>query len=501
MPNTKECTAFIDQLALAGAALKDFEQPLELVFAMYDYPSTSKQLTIRLETIWKDKPFLECLDAVQDIITEIQATQSSQRFIKALALCLWLDQKLTNTIQDETKKLVSIYNLIGFDGSKPVEYGPLNTNFQDSGIQIIPKFDICKFYDLDLKEERTAPNPFANRGAFTSINGRLQHVSLVTYSQGNIIQNIVIPPYYYDKGNDNLKIAFCPMTDRSDELCKEVSPIIKGGVKYAGIKLNGVSHSGELLKRLRADWMSMCRAEEGADIVFWPEALGFKEAETSIQNDKYNKEIYQMSKEVQMRGQYPPLLTVFPSYCRNSLNSATIVYRDGQILGRQEKHFPFIDIKNHRMEALRDYDTQVFYVIHIPGVHRIVIMICAEFLHACDTHRTMLFDEAGATLVLVPSYSQGERDFLRAMTTLQCYGTTVVWGNCCGAASGSIIGACSVAGTETLHRFNDSGVRKCNGTCEGKSSCAFVISLPLKLNLTKREATDIDAIRHVALLQ
>lgn len=502
MPNTEECITYINYLALAGAALKDFGQPLELVFVMCDYPEISGQLTSYLEDIWKTESFESCLDAIRKAVTEIQNDDSSQRFIKALALCRWMDQKVTYTLQDKQKKLVSVYDLVDFDETKPVEIGPMNTNYQESGIQIIPKFEVCKFYDLDLQKERDSPNPFANRGAFAGINGLLYHVSLVTYSQKSIIRNIIIPANYFETGNDNLRIAFCPMTDQSDELKKEQVLVEKADANYCGIEINGISRPDVQLKRLRADWTSMCSTEEGADIVFWPEALGFEEAETTVQNGKYSKEIHQMSKEVQKQGQKPPLLTVLPSYCRNRVNSATIVYKDGQILGRQEKHYPFIDVKNRHVEALRDHESQVFYIIHIPGVHRIVVMICAEFLHVCETQQSMLFNEVGATLVLVPSYTHGERDFLHALTTLQCYGTTVIWGNCCGAATGdSVIGACSVAGTEVLHRFNDREVCKCGGTCEGKKSCAFVVSLPLKFEMTKKAATDIDAIRHVIKLQ
>ena len=502
MPNSEECIAFVDLLALAGAALKDFGQPLELVFAMCDFQDISEQLTSHLEMIWKNEPFVGCLDAMRQVVTEIQSDKSSQRFIKALALCQWMDKRVTNTRQDKQKKLISLYDLVDYDEIKPVEIGPMNTNYQESGIQIIPKFAVCKFYDLDLKKNRDSPNPFANRDAFAGINGLLYNVSLVTYSQKNIIRNIIIPANYFETGNDNLKIAFCPMTDQSDELKKEQVLVEKADANYCGIEINGISRPDELLNRLRADWMSMCSTEKGADIVFWPEALGFDEAEATVQNGKYSKEIHQMSKEAQKQGQNPPLLTVLPSYCRDRVNSATIVYKDGQILARQGKHYPFIDIKNHRMEALRDHESWVFYIIHIPGVHRIVVMICAEFLHVCETQRSMLFDEVGATLVLVPSYSHGERDFLHALTTLQCYGTTVIWGNCCGAATGnSVIGACSVAGTEVLHRFNDREVCKCGGTCEGKKSCAFVVSLPLKFDMTKKAAADIDAIRHVIQLQ
>ena len=128
---------------------------------------------------------------------------------------------------------------------------------------------------------------------------------------------------------------------------------------------------------------------------------------------------------------------------------------------------------------MADSEEKHYYIIHLPTVHRIIILICSEFLDFCNGNKAPLFTEACCTLVLVPSYSQGEHDFRNSLQALKGFGTSVVWGNSCGISGRHTIGGCSVAGFDKPYLF--SSVCECDGSCKGNESCVFVVSLPLRL--------------------
>lgn len=123
-------------------------------------------------------------------------------------------------------------------------------------------------------------------------------------------------------------------------------------------------------------------------------------------------------------------------------------------------------------------------MIHIPGVHRIAVVICAEFQPLRDHMAGVLCGSLGATLILVPSYSKGEQDFINSLSTLSDYGVSVVWGNCCGAArTPQVTGGCSIAGIDGIQRFGTQC--RCGRSCEGTRACLYLTRLPLALSREK----------------
>ena len=46
-----------------------------------------------------------------------------------------------------------------------------------------------------------------------------------------------------------------------------------------------------------------------------------------------------------------------------------------------------VDQRNNEIEALVEMPEKHYYVIYVPGVHRIVILICAEFLRITNIYR------------------------------------------------------------------------------------------------------------------
>jgi hypothetical protein len=190
-------------------------------------------------------------------------------------------------------------------------------------------------------------------------------------------------------------------------------------------------------------------------------------------------------------------LTVLPSRWVEQHNRATIVGWDGEILACQDKHIPFVDQKNNKMEALMELNEWVTVLIHIPSVHRVAIVICAEFLSGLKSMQEVICGSLGATLVIVPSYSRGEQDFINTLPALKGYGTTVIWGNCCGAVLGEqkAIGGCGIAGTTKTEIF--SSACQCGYSCEGISACIFKVEIPLDFKLQKTNEFDkVECITH-----
>lgn len=109
----------------------------------------------------------------------------------------------------------------------------------------------------------------------------------------------------------------------------------------------------------------------------------------------------------------------------------------------------------------------------------------------------------GATLILVPSYSNGERDFIDSLSTLKPYGTSVIWGNCCGAVCDDspqmhtqrTIGGCSYAGIDCPNRFGT--IANCNFHCGASSVCLFVVNIPTAVSQGKISPGSIPKIEHI----
>lgn len=280
------------------------------------------------------------------------------------------------------------------------------------------------------------------------------------------------------------------MADQPNLLKCTKTQLVRDGVTFNGIRVNGVKYARFLRARFIRDWNTCCDC--GADIMFSPEMLGTKELEE--RSGKYHKILRQLSMEALAQKRKPPLLTFLPSYWCDGVNSTTVVYQNGTILGVQPKYTPYVDVSCGHMEALLQQDERHLLVIHIPGVHRIVVMICADFL-AIQSSQTRRFicEELGATMILVPSYSHGEQDFINLLPSLKSYGTTVVWGDCCSAVkTPRIIGASSIAGIDDIVRFGSQC--QCDGICKSSQSCVFLVSLPLQLVRTK---PDVPKWEHV----
>lgn len=298
----------------------------------------------------------------------------------------------------------------------------------------------------------------------------------------------------------HFNVTFCPMTDKkmNDVFdLKDVS-VIRSGIAFDAKKVNGVKIEDELLLRLENDWKNSCINH--SDIVFFPEMLGLTELQKESKLFKVNKFFNKCCHEMTSQSLKAPLLTLFPSYWRDGVNSVTVIDRNGMVIGRQKKRFAFVhqSSEDSWQEALAEQDDFEILLIHVPGYHRIAIMICADFLALQNQHLQDIYcAQLCATLILVPSYSSGEQDFINTLNSLGGYGTTVVWGDCCGAVRPPrIIGGYSIADTDNIKRFGLAESADCS--CSECNHCIFMCTLPTDMVQHKPNPPEgNDIIKHL----
>lgn len=439
-----------------------------------DYEKIEAEVNSRLDDLWNQghSSFFTALDGQLARLEEGELT--SKAAIQALCISVWMDQRLTY-VSTADAKYVSLYPLLPLRQDYPVCCDGLNSNASHTGITLHPKYDVARIYD----PIQNKPRSLATRDAFKELNGLFHHVCYTVGALGSIpvhVHDIVIPcEYEMGREDGQLRLAYSPLSNDPKLLNTTKRNVKIPGVGYmAGLHIDSINSSVLLYGRFQNSWREACKNQ--ADIFFGPEMLGsdrlYKE------ENGYNSLIYELAREAQGKA---PLLTILPSQWKDGINQAAVVYRTGKVIGVQRKLTPFCDLAAHEAEALLPQQEWTLLLIHIPGLSRIVIMICADFLEMQHSGmRDLICGELGATLIIVPSYSRGEEDFVKVVSSLQSYGTTVVWGGCCGAVTGypRIVGACSIAGVDTLYRFGNEC--HCGNQCDHRG-CSFTIDLPLHL--------------------
>lgn len=489
---------YINCLAELLSIVNEFPLRINQLSSIQGHEAVTVEIKKILDCAW-GKGFDLFFSVLDKLISSLKSNPRGECYIRAAAAALWMDNRISYEEQ-AGEHSVSLYSMVPLSGDQPVFVGKLNTNDKVTGIQLHPKFEVCKVYNRQSKEFE----PFANRDIYYGLNGQMSHVSYVSYDEHQIIHNVVLPYEYEEKKESGIfRIAFCPMSDDPDLLNLDEQPRKCKGIEINGRRVTSINNKEQLLTRFKNDLMLACK--EQADIVFFPEMLGMEALEEesfgfNITILDYALKVMYVAKKSEQNLK-PPMLIFLPTWWRDGINSTTVVYQDGQILGTQEKYIPYVNMKEHWVEALREVEDKHILVIHIPGVHRIVTVICAEFQPMREHMAKILCGGLGATLILVPSYSKGEQDFINSLSTLKDYGATVVWGNCCGAVKNPrVTGGCSIAGLDEIQRFGTHC--KCEQSCHGKCACLYLATLPLELSREKPYGPVwVDSVKHCLLAE
>lgn len=442
---------------------------------------------------------------LKEMIAEMNEQPCGKWELYAVALCEWMDQQITYADPSEAISggMVSLYPLVPVcSNAQPVILSSLNTNVKETGVCVAPKFPVsmAQMRMDGVLEDRK----MAMRGTHFGINDRLinvsyyrwnektSHVKHVILSERVLIEEDKCPP-------DHTKIGFSPITNRHDLLKTEITVEKTDGLQLRRKAVKEITDAGHVETRFSASWLMAC--EESLDVVFGPEMLA-TDAMVSVekQGSKFMKSLL---KQAAKRGLRPPRLTILPTHWKDGKNRLLIFDESGKHIGTQCKHIPYVSAKENYEEALQSpVEEQDILLIHLKNQHRIAIAICAEFLAGMREYvDDFLCAQLGATLILVPSYSDGEQDFVKALARARPYGTTVVWGNCCGAVPNGngkirakIIGGCGCAGVDDLSRFGSEA--NCGFHCGQYEGCLFTVHIPTRVPMEKPNAQPPPVIGH-----
>lgn len=489
MTTVEHAKRYMDLMAEGLAVVNAFSDMLSYLFALSDYQTIIQSVKEKMDQLWceDDEDLLKYLET---FLREIQAEADLQnKTIMALEFCRCMDLRITYLSDEYNKKgsrqFFSLFCLMPFSYNQCIEIGALNTNWKETRIWVNPKFQVASPYVT--RDGEAVKKPISNRDIFEGMNGDLQNCSYVLWNEKTYVKNIIIGKDFLDgQGDKSFKIAFAPMSDRHDLIEVKDVEIVRGEAQMKGQSICPIKDSKILYERLQNDLIFA--GDLGADVFFAPELLG---TELSEQNDMiYNTWVSKVNIKRIGDQKDVPMLTILPSYWREQHNSVTILGQDGKILAYQEKNIPFVDKKGNKIEALAENKEWTTVLVHIPDVHRIAVVICAEFISDLTRMQKFICGSLGATLIIVPSYSRGEQDFINVLSHLKGYGTTVIWGDCCGAVSGEkrAIGGCGIAGTTNTITFGS--VCRCGFRCGDASACVFTVEIPLDYEISKTEEFD-----------
>ena len=500
---------YVDILARAFQMLSSFSdfQLFILKTAEYDL-SISEDIKNRIHAT-KSEDVSVLLQTVQELLDEMMHQPEGRRLSYAVSICLCMDQQICYADDGEDSSSVwkkgrmNLHSLVPIkSGRQPIMVKTLNQNKEETGICIAPKFPVS--VALTSTGTETVRRSLASKRALYGINGSLVNVSYYPWKKDTPdVSHIILPERLLSKEKtllpEETRIVFSPLTDKPDLLNKG-APAVQTveGISCRTVVVNGVTDPGYIEERFTDNWNSAC--EMAPDIFFAPEMLATdKMVQIENQGSVFLKPLL---KAVAMAGRKAPRLTLLPTYSRDRTNRLLVFDETGRHWGTQFKRVPYVNQRDGLMEALDLPPANDVLMIHMKNQQRIAVVICAEFLSSPGYVNDFLCGQLGATLILVPSYSPGERDFIDSLPALKPFGTSVVWGNCCGAVHGEdeqppkrIIGACSYAGIDEPARFGS--VNRCGFRCDSCKTCLFLVNIPTEVAQDKPDSSRAPSILHV----
>ena len=494
---------FVDKLASALQILDQVSnRELYLIQTYAEYNTIFE--TVRkavAEASGKEPTVL--LDSIEYLLCQARSMNKSNQLSYAMAICIQMDLLITYTeVNDQIwcNGRLSLHSLIPiWNATETICIAQLNQNRLETGICVFPRFpvSVASFpQNGGFKDRR-----LASRDAMYGINNFLQNVGY--YPWNEVVPEVthIVLSDCHKPGEGDVpaftRVMFSPLTDRKDllELSNAVSCNFHG-ITYTAVGLSRTVDEAYIEKRFAENWTMACKWHP--DIFFAPEMLATEKIVREL--NKGSVFLKPLLKAVGVNCLVPPRLTVMPTYWKDGKNTAFIFDATGKLCGSQKKSTPLVNIRQGWVEAI-DMDAKPeILLIHLKNQQRIAIAICAEYLANISQATEFLCGMLGATLILVPSYSSGEQDFLNNLPMLKPYGTSVIWGNCCGAGQedesshSRIVGGVSLAGVDGLLRMGS--ICKCGFHCSEGKCCLFQVDIPHSIRQIKPNSFDGTKLEH-----
>ena len=441
--------------------------------------------------------FIPLIEYITDQIKTIQDRGNEDRFLIAKSIVFWFNTRLSYDKSEDQKHLQIPCLLPEPDDVSAAEIY-LNNNADETGIFIFPLFPTAKYYSRD---DSSREHRAHNKNALHGMNDELHSFGYRKSDDNPVVLQSILwlePPDA--KHVDQFRIGFTPMTSKNNVLYED--NVEKGRYgKRTTRNVTGIKDPVLCEERFAKVLNHIAEKELAVDFLFGPELLG---TDGMYVEDEDGALPYIMDKAANNRqnGKVLPRIVMLPSHSKDGMNYVCVTNGEGVLLGKQYKRFPSDSSMEHIKEYLVKREKNEILLIHIPGQQRIAILICADFLPhhdpAWSEYISFIMKYLHPSLLIVPSYSSGEEDFIKEIPGMRSTGTSVIWGNCCAASKSSdrIIGAISISGIDTPARM--SGSRKCEGMCNNTGICLFYVDIPLKVQLNSSEETRIQ-FQHICV--
>ena len=409
-----------------------------------------------------------------DDIIKVCDMLNSCHFCRAVICCL--DSLIDN---DDLIEQYSFSNYSNGIGEHTFE--SLNDNSESTGIIIIPrvksisnKISVGSDSDKEIRDDNSW---------YDSINTHLTNIICIDKDKlrGYKIKNAVVSFFDNKDSKENGKkeinkitIGFSPISKKKlDELVK-INAYYDSNMVQNLFDVETYYSPDELTERYLNGFAEALK--EGLDIFVGPELLGSQEL-SKTDEIGYNEHF--RNRNDNTKG---PYFAVTPSYWNEGKNYISVFYKNGKLIGRQFKQNRFEYKKDEKRyyENLTDIPREIF-LIHIPGLGRLVFPICIDLL--TTEYRDILVRELKADYLICPSYSDGTVQFFNESGSARSFGAKLLWLDSCSALrvhtdTPKIIGYVSVPVNkpEAVQQTQAFPIEpKCGGICSEK--CMFELSI------------------------
>lgn len=476
---------YLNYMARAIRVVTEFPAQYKEMQALADIERITQETFDKLKAAFVngEKGFF---DSLSELVDRIEDTTFSERFMIARAIAIWLDDHMTYEPEDEVLTF-SIAMIVPFTTDELVYLNSLNDNVKATGICIMPYLEATECYGVNDNDEETKriTSPHMHE-VLWEMNDDLKRCRYRIANEGIIVEHIIMSWHARESVNSHFfRVAFSPLTRESELLDWTIENDVRPYGQVQKRRYNEPKNSDMLEKRLKSVIKFASESGLKCDLLFGPEMLGT--------NKMYQDDGSYVLKTLEENGCDPddvPKLIILPSRTNQGRNYCYIFNNYGEKLGEQYKMFPYRSKKEHYEEALDNHGEIRYFVIHIPRHARIVIMICKDFLEDDPHLHELIYKQINPTLIIVPSYTIGETDFIESIQSGKKYGTSVVWGTCCGAprASEAYIGAASIIRMDNISKMSDACT--CGRKCDESKACIFYIDIPIKIR--EREKKNVE---------
>lgn len=356
---------------------------------------------------------------------------------------------------------------------RPAEFFSLNTNAERTNIILLPK--IKTIHDpLDPFDETE------KHWAADHVQGIQDELFDLFYIERDKLRingkdyrvlHSFLSRHIFPENKKALKVAMCPLghVEIPLELYTRDGPSGPQNFFSVGIKDKQYVYDRCVASILRA-------AEEKADIVIFPEALGCE----ALFSEEFYDDLAHKAREREVS---LPGLILLPTWWHSNKNELYVLDAGGRCLCVQQKQFSYVYLGKDGLKYYEDLiaPEQTIHLVHIPDVGRFVFPICRDLLD--PDYIQIMLRHLRATFLVCPSYTEHKTQFDLTAPGAIPYGCYTLWCNACiKDQNGSLpeyLGLAAGPQDPTVPAA-DLLAPECRGDCAGAQDvCMFLVEIAM----------------------